>query len=385
LWLLGFVPVALCFWAYDRGLVALALTPLALGYVLAVRPDKQLVLWVVGGAVTALLAHVLLGSGEAVAGHLKNIGYWLSHSIVPGKPLSGNVGKISTLVRHSVGPGEAFGAMGAFAKASRMLHLALSPFVLYAAFVGGGLASAYHAHRRGAFPQALLRGALAIGLAFYAVQTIRRPDILHMRWPLFLCALIFAEFAAGYVAQVPSRRRWWYTTAAAVFVAAILSRQTNITFPGAFLSRDTRTTAANVMRNSLQALASNLRLSADGFPPDRAIMPAGLLAAADALRARSTSCTWSLSNDGLLYVLAERPPCSRVMYPFYVSRKIEGEILRDLRQSRAPVLVSNPSVWFDTMGGPPLAARLPRLARFLSATYPNRVPIADGYVLHTMP
>lgn len=31
------------------------------------------------------------------------------------------------------------------------------------------------------------------------------------------------------------------------------------------------------------------------------------------------------------------------------------------------------------------AARLPRLARFLSATYPGRVPIADGYVLHTMP
>jgi hypothetical protein len=385
LWLLGFVPVALCFWAYDRGLVALALAPLALGYVLAVRPDKQTVLWVVSGAVAALLAHVLLGSGEAVAGHLKNLNYWFSHSIVAGKPFSGNLGKVGTVVRHSVGPVEAFFAMGALAKASRMVQVALSPFVLYAAFVGGGLFAAYHAHRREAFSQALLRGTLALCLAFYAVQTIRRPDSLHMRWPLFLCALLFAEVAASYVAQVPSRRRMWYATAASVFVAALLSRLTNTTFAAAFLSPDTRTTAVNVMRNSVQGVASNLRLSGGGFPTDRSIMPPGLVATADAVRARTTSCTWSLSNDGLLYVLAERRPCSRVMYPYYASSKIEGEILRDLQQSRAPVVVRNASVWFDKMGGRPLDARLPRLARFLSATYPGRVPIADGYVLHTKP
>lgn len=384
LWLLGFVPVAVCFWAYDRGLLALALMPLALGYVLAVRPHMPLALWALGGAASALLAQVLLGSSKAVVGHLTNVGYWFDLVDLTGKLFRGNEKSVGTVVRRTVGSGDAYSETGVLDEASRMVLFAFSESVLCTVFIGGGLIAAYHAHRRGAFPQALLRGTLAICLTGYAVQTMRRPDVWHWRWPLFLCALIFAEVAASYLAMVPSHRRMRYATAAAVFVAAILSRHTNITFVADLLSRDSLTTAANVMRNSLQGLASNWRYLAGGVPPDRSIMPPGLVATADAVRARSTGCTWSLSNDGLLYVLADRLPCSRVIYPYYVSRKIEGEILRDLRRSRTPVVVSNATSWFHRVGGPPMAVRLPRLAGFLRDTYPGRVPIAEGYVLHVM-
>jgi hypothetical protein len=131
-------------------------------------------------------------------------------------------------------------------------------------------------------------------------------------------------------------------------------------------------------------LAANARSLMSPLPRDSDLVDDGLRQAVAIVRARAPVCTYTFSNEGLLYVLANTPPCSRFAYPFYIAFDRQAEVISEFEQTKPPIVLWTSSSPQATIYGRDLVARTPTLVAWVTAHYPYRKMLNDGYELRML-
>ena len=217
---------------------------------------------------------------------------------------------------------------------------------------------------RSALPLLTLVGVLL----FYGYQVHERPFagyVAHVLWGL---SLLFAVLFFRTTRQPAGGSRLAALTVVSVAVSigcAMLN------------ARYMPPNPIQVARN----LARNARAVFVKAPRDTDLVADGLRQAAAIIRARSPACTYAFSNEGLLYVLSNTPPCSRYAYPFYVGPDRQADAIADFEQSDPPIVLWASSTWSDAIFNRGLESRTPALAAWASAHFPYRLTLPGGYQL----
>ena len=293
-----------------------------------------------GGAATGAAVVLLSGVYGEVSGNVESILYWMRH------------GDIWTLPR-----------------TLNVLIVPVPALALLAATATAAVALILHCMRQGAPGRALLLMALVMLCLLYAVQTASRPDRPHVAWALWPIVLLMTAVLRTAL-QLPDNVM---VRPAFCGVAGALGICVVAIYAPAPISAD--------LLRLPKGVATNMARLAHRPPPDRDLVHSGLRNAADAIRAQGQRCTYALTNEGLLYPLAQTQPCSRFALPSYVAAVEEEAVITELeRASPAVVLFDSPN-YAARIDGRSLADRTPRIALWVAQNYPHRIELDGGYVL----
>ena len=336
---IGFLAGAGLFWIYDRGVFGVILTVGAIGGLsLLWRDWHPLACAAAGGLVGLGLAHVSGLYGDTWS-HFQNMLYWVRHPEIFREIPDIDLIKVSAPV--------------------------VPLFVIlffWAAFL---IWRAPPATRlRLALP---LFTTMAVML-FFTEVAYKRPIeryVTHVLWGISLLSATLIHRATRPPAGTSSLATM---TAVSIGLSALC-----MLFNIRYLPPSLPQWASN--------LASNARAMTGSWPRDGDLVPDGLRQAAEIIRARSPACTYTFSNEGLLYVLANTPPCSRFAYPLYISADNQTEVISEFERSAPPIVLWTSPSWANAILGRGLTRRTPVLAAWVAVQYPYRMTLADGYIL----
>jgi hypothetical protein len=328
-------------WTYDRGLIAVLVAVGAGSYLSLVERQWRPLVWLAAGLACGLALAAASGVYGDIADNFGNILYWCQH------------GDIWRLTRD---PAVLFSAARAAMLGGVLLCLAC--------------VAIWRDIRHGRPGQALTLLSLAVVMGLYAIQTYERPDVIHLTWILWVVTLLAAALLREAMHPAVSR-----ASPVAVAVLAILTGFVVASY------NIPRTLAAP--GRWLDGLALNLRALQAPLPRNQDLVPPGLAEAAAIIHAHPAACTYSLSNEGLLYVLARLPPCSRFAYPAYVSTGTQAAVIAELQRMGPPIVLASSPYWSNAIDGKTLAMRTPALAAWTAQHYPYRLNLPDGYVLRS--
>ncbi len=338
-WLFGLGVVAGFgqFWAYDRGIVGLVLLVTTMFGTSRLLPGTRPKRTIVSGLLLGLALSFLMGINRGFVANITAQVYWLQHSDI--------------WWLHWTTP----------------MMLVNGPAVLMVLLLLGlGFQIVQRNIAIGETGEAFSLRLLMIATAFYMVQMLLRPDAQHIGSVLAVAALL----AAMVLSQIGLPWMWGVTPRRILFIAVCMVFVTSIYGP--------RTVA------SLPDLWSrDFDAAPDSWysrtPRDAELVPAGLKEAADMIKARGADCTYSFSNEGLLYLLASTPPCSRFAYPVYITQSQEPLVIAELEAAKPPIILAQSGAWSNAVDGLSLSDRTPQLAEWLKANYPGRKMLPGGY------
>ncbi len=335
--LLGVLSGLGLFWIYNRGLFGLALTAgIAGGFSWMWRDWRSLPLAAIG-CLAGLACVEATGLYGSIAANFADMLYWQRDSVVYAMPFD---------IVAAAGPA----------------------MPVYTAILAWGAIVALRDTRAGQISAALPILTLLAVLGFYGYQVHERPFAGYAAHVLWGVSLLFALLFARTIEANSSPRRLAVLGGAAL-AAGIGCTLLNIRF----MPPSPAFWAGQLGRNARTLFAE--------APRDRDLVAPGLVAAADAIRAHGAACTYTFSNEGLLYVLSNTPPCSRFAYPFYVGPDRQAEAIADLEQHDPGIVLWASSTWSDAIFQRGLAERTPVLAAWAAARFPYRLALPDGYEL----
>lgn len=322
------------FWAYNRGTVGLLMLGCAALGALVLLRNWRAPLMAAAGLALGLVLSEMSGLYGTAADNIDNIAYWLHYRNLYGVPMD-------AAAALAVGP------------AVLLLGAALT-----AAFL-----LAWTSWRSGRRSEVLLLTLLVVLTVLYVLQTVARPDRPHVAWALWpLMLLVTALMTQGLLAEVRARRIMAAIAAAFASIVALHYGPTGLAGP---------------IRAPERLLA---RMSSDGpAPRDVDLADAGLRAAAAAIRATAPECTFAMTNEGMLYLLAAVPPCSRFAFPIHVGHDHEAQVIAELSHRQPPAILFDSPFWSARIDGIAQHERTPRLAAWILATYPYERVFAGGY------
>jgi hypothetical protein len=329
------------FWSYDRGLVAVALAVgAAIGFARMWWDVRAIPAMLIGGGLGFGLAG-LSGLYGTIAGNSFAISYWFVNGSLSRLPFSED------------------------------LMMSLIPAIaLFIILIAAGWFATWRSRRIGEIEQGFLFLLLMAATGFYAILACRRPDATHIGWVLAMASLLAA-------ALLRHARAPWMLRARRSVVAAIA-----VVICFVFVNYATKP-LASLPKTWMIGIQNNVTALRNELPRDAELVPPGLREAADTIRARPSVCTYSLSSDGLLYLLARTPPCSRFAYPSYVSLDRQVDVIGELERGNPPFMEVHSSNRSNDVDGKGLAIRAPALSTWIAAHYRNRRTLQGGYELLT--
>ena len=330
------------FWAYNRGLTAFILAGVgAVLFSVIWRDWRPIPLALVAGG-AGLAVSIALNIYGDLRGNVLNVLYWLANSRLFWLPRNAEV------------------------------WLTLLPAVL----LSGGvfLAGSLHAWRglhRGQASQAVFTVSLLGLIVLYAVQIHARPDIVHLRWTLWLVALLAADLISVPAERATSPRDRTVLGSVSVLLSLALA------------SYNFSSLASAPVR-WFHGVAGNMAALSAPAPSDIDLVSPGLRRAAEIVGAIGQRCTYSFSNDGLFYVIARIPPRSRFAYPVYVAPGYQSETISELDRLRPQIVLGRSQGQWNNIDGLGLEQRTPALAQWLTEHYPFHLMLSGGYELRAM-
>jgi hypothetical protein len=336
----GFVASLGCFWAYNRGLIAIVLVAALATAASLGRRDVRILLAGAAGATAGASVAAISGVYGDSWGNVQSIQYWMRN---------GDIWRLPRTLPYLLVPAPGL--------------------IVMLATVATAVIMAWRRWKRGEHGRTLLLLALCMACLGYAVQTASRPDRPHVAWALWpvvlLMTLVLREAVRS--PRIPFRRAALCGFAGTVVIAVAAFYAPSR--PGADVLRLVHGTGVNLV-----ALTQPL-------PRDRDLAHPGLRDAADAIRARAQTCTYALTNEGLLYPLARTPPCSRFALPSFVANAMEESVIAELEAAAPEALLYDSPNYAARIDGRSLADRTPRIARWVTENYPHREEFEGGYVL----
>lgn len=337
--LLGVLVGVGLFWAYNRGLVLILVNgAFTAGLCLIARSIRPAIL-VAAGAVVGLGGVLLVGGGPLMTETVFNILYWSRNDAI---------------WRAS------FGAI----LIAPMFALGL---VLFAD--AGPLA--WDSLRKRYSGTALMIVCLLLTFGLYAVQSLNRPDLVHLRWAIWPAVLLLAiviRGLAGGDATAP------IASAMARIAALLLLSGAAIEFYS----------DSSIMRIVLQGLVENARAATQALPRDRDLAARDLVEVARLVSANGR-CTFAANNAGMVHLLARVPPCSRFVFGTYVAADRQAEVIGDLQDGKPGIILWDSGSWWSNIDGRDLRNRTPVLADWIEANYPVRTVVGQYVLLSQAP
>lgn len=309
------------FWAYNRGVAAVAALGAWCGCHVVLARSLRPVLPAMAGLAAGLLLNMVVGG---FAGHLYSIVYWQAngdiwHRIFPS-PVNRN---LLILCFVTVGYPAVFGLVELFRGWRRP---------------GGGE------------PDVILALAAAAGVTL--LSSLNRFDYLHANMVLPFALMAVAAVVAVLARRFPAELA---IPDPAIFAAVIL-------LVAALLSVQARRVEPD--------LAANLKLLTRAtLPRDVDLALPSDLAVARELRASPSSCAYAMDNQSAFLHLAGKPACSRFMIPIYAGRAAQAQLLADLQRTRPAVIVLRSQAWSWMVDDVPQDRRTPAIFAWLHANY----------------
>lgn len=326
------------FWAYNRGTIALIAVATAATAPLVLRRDVRGLLAAASGIAFGLLVVEVSGVYGSIAGNLDNLAYWGRH-----RDLYATTWDTPTWV------------------------LVAPAALLLAATLTASTILAWSSLRRGHMADAVIISLLSLVTLLYVAQTVARPDRPHLAWALcpvmlLVTALLAVVFRSSATMSRPA-------------IAVAIMTAVAVTF---FYGHGG---PARVALALVRSLAMPWRFTNMVVPADTDLADPGLREAASAIRAETPACTMAMTNEGLLYLLAATPPCSRFAFPVHIGRDYQQEVIEELRRRAPPVILFDSPFWASRIDGLSLAERTPELAAWLLDAYPREAVLTQGYRL----
>ena len=338
-WIIGFGFIAGfgLFWSYDLGVTILVLTVIAYFAMNRVLTGIRAGLSMLIGVAIGTAVPFLIGLNRGVGANFYALTYWLQHGDIWWLSWNRSMMFID-------GP---------------ILLMTVGLFWLSLGVMRRNL-------KIGDGGQAMLVTLVMTPVVIAVAQMILRTDPQHIGTALamgsLLAALVLTEMSHDWIWNIrPAVTAM--ASAAMVFVVSIYGPRPLTTLPDMW-SRD---------------IPVAIDTWTGPSPRDIDLVPAGLREAAEAIRAKSPTCTYSFSNEGLLYLLARTPPCSRFAYPVYIASDKQSDVISELERANPPVVLGQSAAWSNDVDGRGLADRTPELAAWLNERYPYRKMLSGGY------
>ena len=324
----AFIAGATLFWAYNRGVAALALVGTYALFV-AVTERSARALFVAGVTGAVGLAINLAWSPALFRAHLASMAYWQEHQ---------SIWHLST----------------------RELLPWTTAIACAGLLLGAGLIALWRG-RSGGRPGALV-AACAVAGSLVLASSLNRLDMIHA-WMIVPYALL-AGFGLLALADQGGARQ---APAPATFSPELMLAAAGLI-------------VAAQLWTARHAIADNAAAMIGGLPTDRHLADPAYVRVADRLRASGTRCTLAFDNQSIVNHLSAIPPCSAFLVPIYAQGAGERRMLADLQGARPDMIVLRSGSVYFRLDDRPQPERTPLLARWLAASY---VPVAeiDGFVL----
>lgn len=332
----GLIAGASLFWAYNRGVIGVAIIPLYSLSSLLVGRVRWHVLAPLAGLAVGLLI-VGLAEPEMWRQHIFNINYWAQNGQIWRYPFS-----VPRLLLNLP------------------FYLVSAGVLIWAAWM------AWHLwrdlERRGDLPSLLV--LMAINL-LVVQQVSNRDDATHLMWAIPWLFLLVVQLINFQGFALVTNVSW---TNVAKNHSALL-----VSFAG-LLCLDLASSTSVVRREMLDS-TKNILLLTRGMPLDLDLTPPATRRIVEILRKTGQTCTYAFNNAGGYYHLAGQRPCSTTMYPVYASRDVEEHLIAELSKAKPAMVIGRSDDWFSSMNGKTLAARTPRLAAWLDHNYPHSIQL----------
>ena len=336
------------FWCYDRGVIWAGIFTLTCFTLLMSRQTRPIGLFGIGGFVTAIESIWVFGPLGGIAGSLDNILYWLRYS-----------------------------TMWSSYPFSLQLLLQLLPVATFITVVLLlGFATLVNSWRRQDFLRTVVLIPLLLVQVGYLKIGFNRPDTVHLAWAMLPTFLLLSVCLDDPIRTLHCKSGAVGTRTAPFYPRMVLGFAVNACLSGAFClqhyARDEKLTAN--WSSSLRAIASQFN--------DDAMIPGAVRPVIDVLRSSTASCTYVLTNEGMLYFWSRKPSCSRFAYPAYIAPAYQSEVASALAAREPDILVFDSNFWSARIDGRGLRQRTPELADWMEKRYPYAMRL-DGYVLRT--
>lgn len=328
--LAGAVGALSLFWAYDRSLAAAAFL---IGAILAMAVQRN---WrdpaaLILGAAVALSVTPLIAPVGSVTENLGNLLYWIRYS--------SEVWHIAVTPR------------------ALALPTALAMAVLLAIFSNAAFDRFRASPRDLVVP--LIAGLLALQ-AFFLLKYVNLPRLnnnYYFVWP-FVLLVCLTPIGLPYVLTVDAAVR----SALSKLQTVEIGRRGRMTLVAAALSL--AVIASNNMFTA--AVVNAYRFLAP--PSNESLLPAAVQNLEERLEAPA-GCVLLWSNEGIIANALERPICTRYVYPVYVSRAHESELLAEIVRNPPAVVVFDSPFWSMSIYGRSMRDRLPAVYTYLRTNY----------------
>jgi hypothetical protein len=333
--LLGVLAGVGVFWAYNRGLLlGLVVATFAVGASLLRRSPLPLLLVALGGAAGSA-AVVAAGGPSFVSDTVFDFSYWSRNSGIWHTPLEPDAATFMC--------------------------------VLTACVLIGALPVACQSLRSGRSGRALLLAVLAAIYGLYVIQSLNRPDLVHMRWVVWPATLILAIVICAWLDRANFAQA--HTGGVRVVIVLVVA--------GACIESYADNSMLRIVGTGL---ADNARLLIGRAPTDRELAGEDLDRVAD-LVAASGRCTFAANNAGIVYLLSRQPPCSRFAFGTYIAADRQAEVIAALQAAQPGIILWDSSNWYSRIDNRSFRDRTPVLADWIESHYPVRTTIGGQVLL----
>jgi hypothetical protein len=330
------------FWAYNRGLVLGLVSGIFVIGLCLIRRSPRPALLIAAGTVTGFAAILLLGGIQLIIDTLFDITYWSQNASIW--------------------------------RLSFNLILVLPVAALTVLVIGVALWSAWES-LRSAPGRALMLVVLTATYVLYAMQSLNRPDIPHLRWVIWPATLILAIVIST---RIDRAKDISVSPAGGAALAALLL------FTGACIGLYSDKSNNSTLRIVLAGLYDNVRAARSVAPTDRALAGEDMARIADLVMA-SGRCTFAANNAGIIYLISRMAPCSRFAFGVYVAADRQTEVIATLETAQPEIILWDSSAWYSRIDDRSFWSRTPVLANWIVTQYPIQTAIGQYVVLSRAP
>ncbi|MDB5673017.1 MAG: hypothetical protein JWO25_3976 [Alphaproteobacteria bacterium] len=327
----GLIAGLSCFWAYNRGLIGVAIIPLYCVASLIAGRGARHALFPLLGLGVGLVGAVAL-EPDMARQHVANIVYWARHGDIWRYDAS--LDRITTNI----------------------------PFYLILlSLIAVALRRAWRLWRakegREELPILLV---LIATVAMVAQQSSNRDDTTHLMWVVPWALLLILKLVESVYTWPESGDGWARIASRHSLLGGSLAGLLLLDFFG----------TVSYTKPMLASSFRNLGLFVVGLPSDSDLMPPSLAQIVHALRGSGQSCTYVFNNGGAIYHLAGQRPCSSIIYPVYASPDSQARVIADLAKARPLLVVGLSEENFSHIDDRTLAMRTPLIAAWMERHYP---------------
>ncbi len=323
------------FWAYNRGLVLILVLGAFVAGLCLLRQSLRPALPTLAGIVVGLAAMLAVGGGRIITDTLFNISYWSRNEAI----------------------WRTYFEEGMAVPVVALMFLVLA----------GTLPIIWASLRSGRPGRALMLTVLGLTFGLYAVQSLNRPDLQHLRWIIWPATLMLAIIIRDQAGCMRDGPAWPGATLLALFpLLSVLCIE--------FYSEN------SIVRVILPRLVENARTMTRALPGDRELVGRDLARVAELVTA-SGHCTFAANNAGIVHLLSRMPPCSRFVFGTYIATDRQTEVIADLEAAQPEIILWDSASWWSRIDGRSFRDRTPMLADWIEARYPVRTVIGQHVLL----